>query len=213
MIMNKKLLLLFVMLIPLFGFSQSRFSININGGYDYNIDKYYSPNTYKKFENGQTDFNFGFDVGFRLSETFRFRVEFKYAEFSYGQYYLTSGDLLKTEMTLNCMNINPRLDYRIWAHNNFELFLTTGIRLEYVMDDNQESMRADGNISTRNYISLDFDDNMSGLIGGAILKYKLSDHWGISFTPEYTLFFDELYHENSGVLQRFSTNVGIEWTF
>ena len=212
--MNKPLLLLIALLMSLSGFSQSRFTINLNGGYDYNINKYYNPNNYKKFENGETDFNFGFDVGYKLSDNFRFRMEFKYSEFSYGQYYLsTSSDLLKTEMTLSCMDINPRMDYRIWSHNDFELFLTTGLRLEYMMDYNQNTLRADGEYSSRNYISLDYKDKMSGLIGGAILKYNLSKHWGITFAPEYTYFFDQLYYENSGALQRFNTNVGIEWTF
>lgn len=211
--MYRTILFSFLVLLSFGGAAQSRFSVNLNGGLDYNINKYYNPNTYKKFENGKTDFNLGLDVGYRLGDNFRFRIELKYAELSYGHYYLSNSDLLKSEMTLSNMNINPRMDWRIWTLGSFDFFLTTGLRLEFGLDAWQESLRTDGAVSTNKYISTDYDDNMSGLIGGGIMKFNLSKHLGITFAPEYTLFFDELFQRNNGVLQRFSTNAGIEWTF
>ena len=71
---KKVQLLIFCMLFSFVGFSQSRFSVNLNGGIDYNMNKYYSPNGYEKFENGKTDLNVGMDVAYRLGKWFRFRV-------------------------------------------------------------------------------------------------------------------------------------------
>ncbi|OFX33232.1 MAG: hypothetical protein A2W90_03450 [Bacteroidetes bacterium GWF2_42_66] len=201
------------MLFSLVGFSQSRFFVNLNGGLDFNTNKYFSPNGYEKFEDGQTDFNYGLDLGYRLNDWFRFRLEFGYNEFSYGQRPSSTVDILETEMTLNCMDINPRLDFRVWNKNKFELFLSPGLRLEYVMNADQESIRADGAISTRNYISTDYKDAMSGFVGGVIFKYNLTKHLGFTLSPDYTVFFDKLYDKNDGALQRFNTNFGVEWTF
>ena len=78
--MKKYWILVLCMLFSGMVFSQSRFSINLNGGLDYNSNKYYSPNGYSKFEDGKTDFNAGMDVGYRFSKLVRFRLEFKYVE-------------------------------------------------------------------------------------------------------------------------------------
>ena len=206
--------LLFLVLLTSFqGFSQSRFTVNLSAGCDQNINKYYSPPNYLKFENNKDDYNLGVDVGYRLADKFRVRMEFQYGKMSYGHSYGASSDLTKSEMTLTTLAFNPRLDYRIVQFGEFDLYLTTGLRLEYVTDDDQESVRTDGEISTRNYIAMDYDDKLSGMIGGAILKYNFTEHLGLTFSPEYTYFFDQLYSENDGNLQRFSTKVGIEWTF
>ena len=211
--MKKGLLLFVCLFFMLSGFAQSRWSVNLNAGCDYNINKYYSPYNYKKFENSKEDFNLGLNVGYRLADWVRFRMEFKYNEYSYGHYFTSTSDLLKSEMTLSNLDFNPMIDFRVMSFNKFEFFLTTGLRLEYTIDDEQETLRTDGEMSTLKYIPMDYDDKMSGWTGGAILKYNLSKHLGITFTPEYTLFFDRLYSENDGQMQRFSTNVGIEWTF
>lgn len=206
-------IILFSLLLSLAGFSQSRFSVNLNGGIDKNFNKYYCPNGYSIFEDGKTDFNYGLDIGYRLTDWFRARLEFRYNEYRFGQEPLSSVDILQTELTLSNMDINPRLDFRVWNKNKFELFVSPGLRLEYLLNADQESIRSDGEISTKNYISTSYKDAMSGFIGGMILKYNFTDHLGLTLSPEYTFFFDKLYDKNNAAMQRFNTNLGIEWTF
>lgn len=212
--MVKKIQIVLVcMLFSFIGFSQSRFFVNLNGGIDYNMNKYYSPNGYKKFVDGKTDLNVGMDVGYRFGKWFRFRVEMRYNVINYGQRPTSTVDIVQSEMTLNNFAVNPRLDFRIWSKDKFELFLSPGMRLEYVMNSDQETIRTDGQISTRNYISTDYKESLPGVIGGAILKYNLTDHLGFTLAPDYTFFFGKIYEKNSQSLQRMNTNLGIEWTF
>lgn len=212
--MKSRSILFFVFLLTsISGFSQSRFFLNLNGGCDYNFNKYYSPNGYTKFENSREDFNLGLDAGFRFTDWIRFRMEFKYVEYSYGHFFNSTSDLMKAEMTLSNLDFNPMLDFRVLSAGKFEFFLTSGFMLEYVVGNEQETYRTDGEMSSMNYIPMDYDDTMTGWTGGMIFKYNLFKNIGVTFTPEYTQFFHKLYEENDGNLQRINTNVGIEWTF
>lgn len=206
-------IILFSLLFSLAGFSQSRFSVNVSGGIDKNYNKYYSPNGYTKFEDAKTDYNYGLDLGYRLSDWFRARVELRFNEYSFGQKPLSTVEILQTELTLNTMAFVPRLDFRLVNVGKFELFVSPGIRFEYVTNANQESLRSDGEISDRNYISTSYNDGMSGFTGGAILKYNINKHLGLTLNSDYTLFFDKLYEKNDAAMQRLSGGLGVEWTF
>lgn len=211
--MRKIYTLLFCTLCATSAFPQSRFFVNLNGGIDSNSNKYYAKNGYEKFENGKTDFNAGLDLGYRFSDKARFRLGFNFNEYSYGERPVTAGDIVESEMTLSNLDIIPRFDFRIWSLKKLELFFSPGIRLEYTLEGNQESLRSDGTISDHNYIKSDYKDKMSGFVGGALLKYNVTKHLGAVLSPDYTFFFDKLYDKNEGNLQRFSVNLGVEWRF
>ncbi len=195
------------------GFSQSRLSVNINGGLDKNFNKYFNANGYSKIEDVGTDFNTGLNVAYRFVDWLRFRVDLKYVQYNYGQETTTLSEVASSELRAYHMAINPRFDFRIWSKNKIEVFLSPGLSLEYLMGNDQISVLTDGTNSYKNYISTSYNDVMSGLIGGAVFKYNLNEHLGFTLAPDYTLFFDELYSQNDGNLQRFSTNIGVEWTF
>lgn len=195
------------------GFSQSRFFVNLNGGIDMNSNKYYAPNDYEKFENGKTDFNTGLDLGYRFSDITRFRLQFRFLEYSFGQRPLTAGDIRESEMTLKSLGFTPRFDIRVWSFKDLELFLSPGLKLEYALESDQESLRSDGSVSDMNYIKTDYSDKMSGFSGGAVIKYNFTKHLGATLSPDYTLFFKKLYEKNDASLRRFSLNAGVEWRF
>jgi hypothetical protein len=205
--MKKFYILLLCMVFAIPGFTQSRFFIGLSGGLDFYSNKYYTPNNYEKFEDGKTDFNAGLDLGYRFSDVTRFRLEFRYSEYSFGQ---RSGTL-ESEMSLFNLDVNPRLDIRVWSLKKLELFLSPGFRLEYVLDSDEETVWTNGTTSSTNYVDKDYNDKIQGFIGGAILKYNFTKHLGVTLSPDYTLFFDKLYDRNDGSLQRFNINVGIEW--
>lgn len=209
--MKKLYIMLFCVFCAIQGFPQSRFFVNLNGGLDYNFNKYYTPNNYGKFENGKTDFNLGLDLGYRFSDKVRFRLESRYVEYSFGQ----ESSTLKSERSLYNLAFNPRLDFRVWSVRKFELFLSPGLRLEYVITSDGETWRHDDGSHSRRqvYVDADYRDKNSGFVGGAILKYNYNNHLGFTLSPDYTLFAHKIYEKNSGSLQRVNVNAGIEWRF
>lgn len=210
-----RIVLLFVMvlLIATEGIAQFRISLSLSAGCDENSHKYYSPVNYLKFEDAKTDYNLGLSLGYRLSDIVRARMEFQYATLNYGHQFLNSIELSKSEMTLNTLSFNPKVDFKFFTFSNFNFYLTTGLRFEYVLNADQETMRTDGEVSEYNYISTDYDDSWIGIGGGLILKYNVSKHLGIIASPEYNYYFNKIYYKNDGTLKRCSANMGIEWIF
>jgi opacity protein-like surface antigen len=209
--MKKIYTLLFFVACAVSGFSQSRFFVGLNGGLDFYSNKYYSKNEYRKFEDGKTDFSAGLDLGYRFSDKARFRLGFNYNEYLFGERPETPGDIVKSEMTLRNLDIIPRLDFRVWSLKKLELFLSPGLRLAYTLEGDEKSFRSNGTISDLHYMNQKYKDKMSGLVGGALLKYNFTKHLGAVLSPDYTFFFDKLYDKNDGNLQRFSVNLGLEW--
>lgn len=209
---KKNLIILLFLLLSVAGFSQ-RLSVGINGGFDKNFNKYYDENNYSSINTGKIDFNGGVNVAYRLGSWLRFRVDFKYSEYAYGREPSSSSSEIKeTILHAYHLGFTPRFDFLVWKKNEFELYLSPGLYFEYLLDVDQISIRSDGSNSYRHYISTDYRDTMTGVVGGAMLKYNLTDHIGLTFSPDYTLFFDELYEENDALMQRISANFGIEWT-
>jgi len=200
-------------------YSQVNPFIDLSGGYDYNLNKYYNKYVYEKFE-GKTDFNAGVALGVTLGKRVRFRTGVNYAQFTYGQYY-PSGFLTdnagisytESEMTIHCINLNPRLDGRLLTIKKIDLYITAGYRFEWVVDDDEESIKSDGATTSSHYLDKNFKKSNGGPFVGFIVKYNAGKHLGITFEPLYTYYLKELYYQNDGNLQRLSANIGIEYTF
>ncbi|PTN09924.1 outer membrane beta-barrel protein [Mangrovibacterium marinum] len=210
--MKKYFVLLAISVIPVVGFSQSRFFVNLNAGWDHTTDKYYNYNNYEFFDNDGNEYSYGASVGMNFSDVVRFRLASVLGQYSYGQYY-SGSNLLKTTMTLKYFSISPYFDFRVWTKNKFELFLSPGLKLEYISDSDQETAKTDGSVSDGNYVSNSYADKMAGFAGSAILKYSFNKHLGVTLTPEYTLYFKQLYEQNDSNMKRFSTRLGVEWHF
>jgi len=210
--MKKHFILLAVIVLPLVGVSQSRFFVNLNTGLDRTTDKYYNYNNYQFFDQDGAEFSWGLDLGFKFSDAVRFRLESRFGNYSYGQEY-SGSDLVKTTITQDYFNINPHLDVRVWNKKKFELFVSPGLKLEYISDSKQETDMTDGSVSDGSYISSAYAENMAGFAGAAILKYNVTKHLGFTLAPEYTLYFNKLYEKNDSNMKRFSTRLGVEWNF
>ncbi|MBN1414639.1 MAG: outer membrane beta-barrel protein [Bacteroidales bacterium] len=198
-------------------YSQVRPFINLNIGYDYNINKYYSGYGYEKFE-GTTDFNAGLNAGITLGKRVRFRVGFNYVQFTYGEKPIpTSTEIgLYTEasMRISSLNVLPSLDCRLVSANKFDFYLSAGYHIEWVADHYQSTkLTDDGWTSKFKFIDPDYTKTYTGPTGAIIVKYNLGKHLGITLEPRYTYFLKELYYRNDGVLQRISCNLGVEYKF
>ena len=209
--MKKYAVSLAVIALPFLGLSQSRFFVNLNAGIDYTTNKYYDYNNYPDFfDRDGSEFSYGFDLGYKFSDKVRFRIESRFGNYKYGSWVDSEK---KATMTLDYFDINPRLDFRMFSKGKFEFFLSPGLRLEYISDSSQETVKSDGTTMDGNYVSGAYAENMSGLIAGGILKYSYNKHFGLTLSPEYTLFTKKLYSKNDSSMRRFSTRLGVEYNF
>ena len=211
--MKKYFLLLSVIAIPFLGFSQSRFFVNVNAGWDYTTNKYYNYNNYSFFEQDGAEFSYGADLGYKFSDKVRFRVESRFGKYKYGNYGSDTDRSIKTTVSMNYFDITPRFDFRIWSKSKLELFVSPGLKLEYNSDMDYETTRTDGVASDLNYASSAYSESMPGFVGGVILKYNIDKHLGITFSPDYTLYFKKLYDKNDANMQRLTTHLGVEYNF
>lgn len=210
--MRKYVFALVVLAVPVLGFSQSRFFVNLNAGIDYMNNTYYNYNNYEFFDSDGLDRSYGLDLGFKFSDQVRVRLETRLGSYRFGQYY-SGSDLQQTKMTLNYFAFNPRLDFRLMAKGKFELFLSPGWRLEFISDSEQETLKSDGSTSDASYVSSAYSESMGGFMAGAIVKYHFNQKLGFTLSPEYTLFTKKLYEKNDNTMTRFSARFGIEYSF
>jgi len=194
-------------------FSQSWIGLGPTGGYDYNFNKYYNSNAYSAFEHENMDFNTGVDLILRFSKKVRFRIELRYAQMNYGQ-KISNGVFSKSDVKLHCMDINPRFDIRVWTKKKFELFLSSGLRLQYVIDSHVDTYYENGEISfNTNYYDSDYKDALPAFVAGTILKYNINKHLGLTFSPNFYFSSKKLYGQNNGNIMGIKTNVGVEYFF
>lgn len=194
-------------------FSQSWLGLSLTGGYDYNFNKYYNYSEWTDAEHENMDFNTGLDIIMRMSKKVRFRIELRYEQLNYGQ-NSGSTSISKSEMKLHCIDINPRFDIRVWTKQKWELFLSPGLRLQYVVDPEETSYKSDGEISKHHtYVNTDYNDALPGVLAGAILKYNINKRLGLKFSPDFYYSFKKLYDEGNNNLMGFRSNIGIEYFF
>jgi len=206
-------IILFSLLFSLAGFSQSRLSLNLNGGLDKNFNKYYSANSYSEVEDPGTDFSTGINLAYKVGAKNRLRLDMKYTQFSFGQEPTSSASkIILTEFKAYNMVLNPRFDILLFAKNKFELYVSPGASFNFLINNDQITTRTDGDTSYSNYIDTDYNNSMAGVIAGALAKYNITDRLGLTLSPDYTLYFAELYDRNNQLFQRLSLNFGIEWT-
>ncbi len=193
--------------------------INLNGGYDYNLHKYYSKYVYEKFE-GKADFNAGMAIGLTLGKRVRLRTGLHYAQLTYGHYYpegfLTDNtgiSYTESKMTLHALHLDPSLDGRLFSYKKADFYITAGYWFEWNTGHEEESVKTSGSTVSSRYLDRNYPKSNGGPHGGFIVKYNTGKHLGITFEPGYTFYLKEMYYQNDGRLQRFTANIGLEYTF
>ena len=185
--------------------------IGINTGLDYNMNAY-------KLDKNQNygyayygiipRYNIGIDFGIQVKR-FRPRIEMKFVNLKYGIDWSSSIYNLGTTKTIanvNYFDFNMHFDYLLFNSKKLQLFASPAFKYEFEI----------GNaISTDSWTGLELHHPTS-IAGGAltaILKYNLSDHFGLTLTPEYTMFFHSFASGNNKPYQRFSSTLGFEFKF
>lgn len=227
--MNYRLILIVALVALSFsGYSQLSGSVGLKGGYDkqYFI---YDDLLYGENYDAFPDFNIGLDAALDLTKNIRVRAELKYSNVSYTREYNTSTSLLEnieySKMQINNMNINPFVDFRILnVKDKLELYYTLGMKLEFSLGDRQRAFTYDDEKIDASYILEPHKDVMIGSATGLIFKYNINKHWGVTVSPEYTIFFGQFYEnseefydnspkEMNNYYMRSSLNFGLEYTF
>lgn len=137
-------------------------------------------------------YNIGVDYGYNVSNRFRPRIEFKYVSVMYGLnfsntvYNITDKDFV----TVNYFDINLHFDYLLLTIKNFQLFASPALKYEFELNAYPE-------VNWSPYLNMEHPGNLLGGAIAPIFKYNLSDHLGLTLTPEYTIFLEPFASGNS----------------
>ena len=163
------------------------------------------------------DFSGGVNLIYYLGEKFRLRAETDYSNISFTRDYQTDAavdnNVALTKMSINNISLNPHVDYRLFSLGSLDLYASAGLRFEFTLSDWQRTYNQAGDLLDGKYLLDEINPGQAGGTGGLILKYNISDNWGIQIAPEYTYYFRPLFSLNEYNLQRFSLKAGVEWRF
>jgi hypothetical protein len=207
--------ILIAFIIPVYG--QVDPYINLGGGYDYNLNKYYQRNQWIMTE-GKLDFNASADPGLQLGKGARFHAMVNYVQFTYGQNNTDPSEFLsEIKVRISSMSLTPALDVKLWSNEKMDLYITAGYLMEWVVDLKETNKLTDGTTSNTIYkkvIDANYKSYVDGPTGGLFLKYNINKNLGITFEPSYTYFLKKFYDKNDlGNLQRISASIGVEYLF
>ena len=216
--MKKVGLVLFCFIVSLVSYSQSIWTIGIDGGLDYHLNKYHNeaaPHNAVAFKDGGLDFHAGIDLGMKITKVVKFRVNCNYGEYSFGQKPTGGEPYAKAEKTLSYIGIIPRVDVLLASFGKFDLLVSPGLDLEYIIGFKNKTTGLDGEISDSDHsdhVRSNYKSNYKGVAGEAILRYNITKNYAITLSPEYTYFLNELYEKNTKNMQRFRVGLGFQWT-
>ena len=170
---------------------------------------------------GGIHFTSGINASVFVTDRLRPRLEFRYSEMKYGQYWSdTYPDFDKTTVKLNTLNLNLNLDILALSLNKFQLFVSPGIVTEFNINytcRNYLIDGADGDTNMKNYNIITDDLQYPSSIAGAnislIAKYKIDEHLGFVLIPGYNYYFKEFVSSNDKKYTRQLLNFGVEYTF
>lgn len=198
---------------------RSWISIGVSAGMDYNFNAYkfaqneFYGNTYY----GITPrYNIGFDIGLKVAKRLRPRLEFKYVNMQYGMDFTNTAYsyLSKMVANVNYFDFNMRLDYMLIPTGKFQLFVSPGLKYEYETGNTISSnIYSTSSSSAPSTVQFKHPGDIGGGALGLIFKYNVTDHFGITLTPDYTLFFHKFVSDNNKDYTRFSVNIGAEYKF
>ncbi len=190
---------------------ENKYTIGFDGGITYNVNAYQiakNANYGNNYYGVSPRYNIGVDYGYNVSNRFRPRIEFKYVSVMYGLdfsntiYNITDKDFV----TVNYFDINLHFDYLLLTIKNFQLFASPALKYEFELNAYPE-------VNWSPYLNMEHPGNLLGGAIAPIFKYNLSDHLGLTLTPEYTIFLEPFASGNSKPYYRYSGNFGIEYKF
>jgi hypothetical protein len=209
------LLVVIFSVMSLSSYAQSNFSWGLSGGYDKTFNHFTGMN-YTNTD-ALPDFNFGVDGILKIGDRFRLKAEVHYSNLSFTRKYnfesLDDKRIDFSNLAIHNLGLTPKIDYRLASAGKLDIYASAGVKFEFALGKYERSLRADGEQTTKNFITDSYKQTQIGAVGGFVFKYNLSDFTAITLMPEYTYFFDKFYSKNDFDMQRVGVNLGVEWRF
>lgn len=186
-----------------------KFFMGLNTGLDYDLAYTQALNVYYdySYKSMMPRYNIGFDMGLVTSKKLRTRLEMKFVNVKFGiDYGATYINPEPTVMNINYFDFNFHLDYLLLNKSKFQFYISPAAKYEFKIGE-----AVGGN--NFNFLNLDHPNNLAGAAVSAIAKYNFTEHFGITFTPEYTCYFSSFAPSMNKPYQRVSINLGVELTF
>ncbi|MGE0077002.1 MAG: outer membrane beta-barrel protein [Bacteroidales bacterium] len=220
----KRLLIILIVLLPFVVSAQNEeenpITIGINAGYDNNINAYrLDPNLNgNNFSSDNPNYNIALDFGIKLSEKYRMRLGVKYVRMGYQADWTNtslSTMLDRSEVKLHYSDVNLHVDYMLFNRSKFQIYISPFVNWEFNVSKECKNVKIDGTYNYKQIYGI-INENPDNVFGGgisAILKYNLNNHFGLTLTPEYNIFFNKFVSDNDKLYQRTSINFGFEFRF
>ncbi len=217
----KVLLVVALMFFAFEGFAQPQFSLGVSGGYDKNFNQFYKMP--KTNVDAFPDYNIGVDGILTINDWLRVKAEIHYENLGFTRNWdieSSSPDRIDvSKVSLNNLDISPKVDLRFLKLGNFETYFSAGFRFEFMLGKYEVSYTASGEEMEDDHVMDEYNEGQAGVVGGLLFKYNVSDNISITLSPEYTYFFDPLYLQSEydddyeHDLYRMGVNLGVEWRF
>jgi hypothetical protein len=185
--------------------AEAFFGINTGIDFDMNAYKFDHDKYGYSYYGMSPQYNIGADFGIMASKKLRPRIELKYVNLKYGINWDSSPyQFGRTIININYIDLALHLDYQLFSSKKLQLFISPAFKYEFQLSQT---------ISSDNWSVIDYIHPTSSAGGAlsAIIKYKVTDHMGITLTPEYTIFTNSFATGNKKLFERFSINVGVEF--
>jgi len=124
-------------------------------------------------------------------------------------------DMIKSIQNVNNFDINFHLDYLWFSVKKLDVYVSPGLKYEYVIGNYLHTFLTDGPSTSTNWNILTpvFPRDIGAGVVSMIFKYNIAKHVGFTLTPEYTLFWRDYVSGNNALYQRLSLNAGFEFRF
>ncbi len=203
------------------GMAQTQFSLGVSAGYDQSYNQFYKMP--KTNVDAFPDYNLGVNGILGINDWLRVKLELHYANIGFTRHWnieSTSPDRIDlSKVSLNNLDVSPRVDLRFLHLGNFEVFFSPGFRFEFMLGKYERSYTAAGTLMEETYITDKYNEGNAGVVGSLLFRYAISPEFSITLSPEYTYFFDPLYYQSEYDdpskydMQRIGVNLGVEWRF
>ncbi len=193
--------------------------LGLSSGINYDINAYKTSTDENgfTFDKRNPHFNIGGYLGIMVTKKFRPRFEMRYVRTSFEQAWDQKEypTFINTTVKLDNLDLNLHFDYLVLNSNKWHVFLSPALKSEFMVGEDYKTTKTDDDDSNDKFKILEerYPKSIAGAALSAIFKYDINKKVGLTFTPDYTMFFRSYQKDNSESYYRFSFNIGLEFRF
>lgn len=215
--MKQLIVLVLLLLSSTLAFSQGKYFIGINAGISLINDNIAStPVAGAEFDSKPTAFVSAL-AGVHINDKSRvrldlssFRVNSK-LKYNYSSPQPDPSIPDYSELSIKTKAINLNYDYCVGGTEAFDVYASAGIRALFSTNKKESTIYQDGRQEETESVIMDYNRNLFGLGAGVVAKYNYSNKIGITFIPDYTIYFGGFNKGDSKRLTRLSFAIGAEY--